>query len=240
MLSILVVSAVMLTGISALGLVILFFVGRDKSHFDFKQLFVSYFYLISMIGLLTTLFGAASITKATLSDLYGRDFSYPVYDRPMVSPPSMEETVKPADGDTEIQKMEAQRQMENEERQRVESQYKDDLFTGTSALLVGLLFWAVHTFGWMRLESPNIRKHSVLFRGFVLLQLVAYSLITLTVLPMAISQWLRHALLANQAAPQATPGDPVSIAIWVLPVWLIFVWLTLKHVRGSAEPASRN
>jgi hypothetical protein len=189
-----------------------------------------------MLGLLATLFGAASVTKAALSDVFGRDFSYHVYDQTMVAPAVLEDGAKPTDPDIEARKRASQQQMVEQEKQRVESAYKNDLFVGISALLVGLLFWVVHTFGWMKLEPTAERKQSVLFRGYVLLQLVMYSLVTLIVLPIAISQWLRHALSVDSEGIQAVPGEPVSIALWTLPVWLFFVWLTLRHVRGSSAP----
>lgn len=217
---------------TVVGLVLLFFLHHNKQLFSFKLLFGAYFYLVAMISLLAVVFGGTLVTKAVLSSGFGRDFSYYNYAMVHPEPPVLEDSGGKSNPDT-LQQKEVQARAVVQEQDRIEAEYQNDLFNGISALIVGLLFLIVHVFGWSRLDPASGRKESLLYKGYVLLQLVVYSLITLVALPMAISGTLRHFLVRATDTVTSAPGESVAVALWVTPVWLFWVWLTMRTLRKS-------
>lgn len=221
--------AVFLTAVVVIGLVVLFLVQREKKSFGFKMLFTAYFYLMSIISLLAIFFGISGITKAVASDVFGRDFSYYNYTDTIRSEPISKESLAPGVDEVDEEKIQAENA--KREKERIESLYQEDLYNGLSMLVVGVLFLGVHVFGWRKLESDAERSESVLHKGYIILQLVAFSIITLITLPLGVSQALRFALGQSKPEYNIVPGEPLSIAIWATPIWLFFVWLTIRTLR---------
>ncbi len=223
--------SVFLAVFTIIGLVVLYFV-KDKKEFDFRMVFSAYFYLVAMLSLLAVLVGLSGITKAVLSDVYGRDFSYYNYasDRPVMEPAVDKNSSLTEEQQKDQQELDLEYQKQQAEQ--IESQYQDDLFTGISTLVVGLLFLVVHVLGWMRMEPAKARQSSFLYKAYVMMQLVVYSLIALIALPTALSTLLRFMFQSTSASGNIIPGESLSVAIWATPVWVGFVWLTMRTVKA--------
>lgn len=218
--------AVFLSAVVVIGLVVMFLSQREQNGFTFKTLFTSYFYLMSIISLLAAFFGLSSVTKALASDAFGRDFSYYNYAEIMIQEPISKDATDP---DVDEEKLRAENI--KREQERVESLYQEDLFNGLSMLVVGLLFLGVHVYGWQKLATATERSKSILHKGYIILQLATFSIITLIALPLGVGQVMRYALGQSNAEQSIVPGEPLSIAIWSTPIWLFFVWLTIRTLR---------
>ena len=218
--------AVFLSAVVVIGLVVMFLSQREQNGFTFKTLFTSYFYLMSIISLLAAFFGLSGVTKAVASDVFGREFSYYNYAEIMIQEPIAKDAIDP---DVDEEKLRAENIAR--ERERVESMYQEDLFNGLSMLIVGLLFLGVHVYGWRKLTTIVERSKSIVHKGYIILQLATFSVITLIALPLGISQVMRYALGQSNAEHSVVPGEPLSIALWSTPIWLFFVWLTIRTLR---------
>lgn len=214
---------VLSTVAAIIGLLVWFILHKDKQVFTFRLFLTAYFYIVSALSLLAIVFGGASVTKALLSDAFGRSFSYYSYEDTvsMPEPGVTEDKSQAVISESEQQKIKQQQQA------TIEAEYKDDIFTGVSLMVVGLLFMLVHTFGWMKLEPAKDRRQSVLYKGYIMMQLAIYSVGTLISLPVAISQSLRYWLDGSQNG-SLQPGEMLAVAIWVTPVWLVFIAWTMR------------
>lgn len=227
-------------GVTVLVVVSLALIVRALLHKEqalgWQEILAIYFYLVSIVSLLAVVSGGASMTKAFLSSAFGRDFSY--QSSMMSSPEPAGAGALNLDPKLLQQQKDAQNAAAKQEKERIEQAYQDDLFTGASTLIVGLLFLGVHMFGWWKLQERAERSESFWYRGYILLQLILYGLVTLVALPLAISQTLRFFVMANGAnMPQ--PGEVVGVALWAAPVWIVFIWLALrmsKVEKVSTEP----
>ena len=215
--------------LTVVGLAALAVWRRDSMGINLGTFIAAYFYLVSMVSLVAIVSGGAMVTKAIASDWFGRDFSY--YDYRSESAP------EPFVKDAALTEEQRQQQIEQEKRfreqqeQQLEERYQDDIFNGVSALVVGTIFLAVHIFGWRRMESAKDRQSSLLYKGYVLLQLAMYSLIALVALPLAISGTLRFVMSSTNS--NAMPGESFGIALWATPVWLVWVWVTMRVWKKS-------
>ncbi len=225
MFGIFVAGAFLLTMAVAIGLVVLFFFQREKGGFSFQTLFATYFYLVAVISLIAVFLGASYITKAVASDVFGRDFSYFSYIPETLSDPIA------ADGSQDLNWKKQQAESMTRQNEQIESQYAQDLFNGISMLVVGLLFLSVHVVGWRKLEPATVRQQSILYRAYIMVQLAIFGIVTLITLPMALGNSLRYWLQAPIADTNLTPGEPLSIALWSTPIWLFFIWLTIRTLQ---------
>lgn len=221
--------AVFLTAVVVIGLVVMFLTQREQNKFSFRTIFTSYFYLMSIISLLAAFFGLSSVTKALASDMFGRDFSYHNYSETIMQEPISKEITDPEVDEEKMRAENAKR-----EKERVESMYQEDLYNGVSMLVVGLLFLGVHVYGWRKLETEPDRAKAILHKGYIILQLAVFSIITLIALPLGISQTMRYALGQSNSEQIIVPGEPLSIALWSTPIWLYFIWLTIQTLRRQS------
>ena len=227
----LVAVSILIAFIAVAGAVVIFFVRKDQK-FTTASIFSLYFYVVAIISLLVAFFGATTITKAVASDIFGRDFSY--YNYAKSQPHLYDIELRTPDAEETKEGLQEAIQRESE---RIEGTYQDDLFTGSSALVVGLIFLAVHMYGWRKLEPATVRTESIFYKGYIMLQLAVFSIITLISLPVGISQGLRYAFGQNQNVTDA-PGEPLSFALWSTPIWLVFIYLTIKAMRHD-EPVAK-
>lgn len=219
--------------VAVIGIAILYFTQRDKKGFSFNTVFLSYFYTVAIISLMAIVVGTTTIGSALLSDAFGRDFTYESYTEYYDTEPAIsddgtvDESTKAAD-----LKAESVRQSQQQERDRIEAKYQDDIFAGVSALIVGILFFMVHFIGWKTLEKKGDHP-DVLFKAYIFAQLAIFSIATLISLPLAISQLLRFLIQPVGQATQsvAAPGLAVTFVLSVLPLWLFFAYRTIKLAR---------
>ena len=64
--------------------------------------------------------------------------------------------------------------------------------------------------------------------------LVVFAVVTLTSLATAVPETLKYALLDLNVG-EVSPGEPLSIAIVTLPVWLFYLVVTIRDLRTKSN-----
>ena len=67
-------------------------------------------------------------------------------------------------------------------------------------------------------------------RIYLILLTVIFGVITIVSLPQAVFETLRYAVLDNGGRDGA-PGGTVALSITALPIWLIYLWSSIRSVR---------
>ncbi len=213
---------------------------------DVRALVRIYLYVGIIAGLLVFTQGASELIKAGAAGLSSKEFSYsPVW----VELPEDKET-KPqhplelADrGDLTDEELEelsqilAERQEENtrlnEERDRLglDRALDEGLIEGISFTIIGALVWVAHMFGRRKIETPEDRA-GPLNRIYLVLLTAIFGIITIVSLPQAVFETLRYAVL-DPASDHYEPGEKLALSITALPIWLVYLWNTVRAIRRS-------
>jgi len=119
---------------------------------------------------------------------------------------------------------------------KVELEMKGRLIDGISLTTIGLFLLLIHLFSRRWIETESERLDS-LRKLYLIAGLVFFSIVTFGSLATGIPETLRYALL-DVAPGEETPGEPLSIAIIALIVWICYLVATLKNVRHSSVKSS--
>jgi hypothetical protein len=177
-----------------------------------------YLYALAFASFLVLLFGTTALVKAGLATVAGRNFSYYVYAYPQPVP-----AVK--DG---IAPLPPPRVTDQTDRE-----YRDDLVRGLALVITGGLLWLLHWLGIRTLDSPEVRRTSLLAGLYNGGLLAIAGLVTVVALPWGIYSLLAYYVLPQDAnGPSNRPGDPLSYAIVFLPVLLYFLWRLIERARS--------
>lgn len=223
-----IILSLLIVAASVAGLIVAYLTQRSKHTFSFHTVFLAYFYIVSIISLLAVIIGTATAGTAVLSDIFGRQFSYQNPSGVYQSEPLSSDQEATEEASLRVKNAEI---VASQDKQYIENLYRDDLLNGVSMLAVGLIFLVTHVVGWRMLDKSD-RKQSFLFRSYVFAQLAIYSLATLIALPAALSELLRYWLHGSSSVAAAPlPGQMVALAVLVLPLWLFFVWRTIRLAK---------
>ena len=120
--------------------------------------------------------------------------------------------------------------------EKVELEMKGSLINGVSLTVIGLFLLVVHFLGRWWVETGDERS-DLLRRLYLMAGLVIFAIVTIVSLAAGIPETLRYALLDINPGEES-PGEPLSIAIVALPVWICYLVATLRNIRTSLiEPA---
>ncbi len=212
----------------------------ERFSFSMRLLFRLYLYVISLISLVILVVGAATLVQAGLGAALGKEFSYfPIYAGGVAFPEQI--PLEPDGRATEEAVDEAARQAEEQEQQRergLDRALQEGILNGISLTLVGAAVWGLHACGRRRLETEDERQ-GVLSRGYLILLLVIFGVITLVTLPSAIFQTSRYFILEPlDGFSRDRPGGTLAAAIASLPVWAYYLRATLNllRLRAPQEP----
>ena len=201
--------------------------------FPLRLLLRIYLYLITLISIIVLVTGASGLVEAGLGAALGKEFSYsPVYIKAPIRVP------EPSEG----ARQELTQETEGEERERLERgldrAMKEGILKGVSFTLVGVMILGLHSWGRRRLETEDDRR-GMLHRGYLVLLLVIFGVITLVTLPSAIFDTLRFYILeqADEFGRSVRPGEPLAVAIVSLPVWSYYLNVMLRLVRRQDTEA---
>ena len=213
---------------------------------DVRALVRIYLYVGIIAGLLVFTQGASELIKAGAAGISSKEFSYhPVWvELPGDADAKPQHPLELADrGDLTDEELEelsqilAERQEENtrikEERDRLglDRALDEGLIEGISFSIIGALVWAAHMFGRRKIETPEDRA-GPLNRIYLVLLTAIFGIITIVSLPQAVFETLRYAVL-DPAADRYQPGEKLALSITALPIWLVYLWNTVRAIRRS-------
>ncbi|HEX6510886.1 MAG TPA: hypothetical protein VF157_01195 [Chloroflexota bacterium] len=221
--------------------------------FTFAGLLSGYFQLVQGAALLMLLVGGATLLTAGFSYALGRDFSYrttvfsapapvaPAPAKPAASGATPVASPSPTPVPTVSPDVRARQQRDLDQQQR------NGLSQGISLTIVAAILAVLHGFG-RRWLLPRLSLSPAPSRIFLGVMLAIFGLTGVIALPLAAAQ-LAGFYTAAPPEPNAQPnqlptppGAALATAIAVLPLWIGFLWATVRSARtreaSAVGPAS--
>ena len=191
--------------------------------FSYRGALRVYFYVGILISVgLGGLGGVSTLLKVGFGEMVGREFSYGnVYEEHRDDQQREKNEDHPADTEDETRSL----------PEKVELEMKGSLINGVSLAVIGLFLLVVHFLGRWWVETGDERS-DLLRRLYLMAGLVIFAIVTIVSLAAGIPETLRYALLDINPGEES-PGEPLSIAIVALPVWICYLVATLRNIRTS-------
>ena len=199
--------------------------------FSYQDALRVYFYAMILISVgLLALGGVSTLLKVGFGEIVGREFSY---------------------GEVYVEHRSIQKRLANQERldnqlyptiieqetrsltEKVEFAMRTSLINGVSLTAIGVFLWLVHFFGRRWVETQDQRSDS-LRKLYLMAGLIIFAMTTIVSLSTGIPEALRYALLDINPGEES-PGEPLSVAIVGLPVWLFYLVATIRTMRSSSN-----
>lgn len=206
-----------------------------------------YLYVVIIAGLLLLAQGISGLLQVGLASALGNDFSY----RPVgISGPRNARTTDPLEFKdsaqltaeerqklSEISNKRQQDELEQRREERIlglERARKEGLIQGISFTLIGGVIWGAHLFARRRLETAEDRS-SPINRGYLIIMVVIFGLVTIINLPQAVFEGSRYYLLEplNEFSRNSPPGGKLALSIITLPIWIVYLVGAIKTARGA-------
>jgi uncharacterized protein DUF5671 len=220
----------LLTAFAVVGVIVAVLViflqrGRDTFDLSLDGLLRAYLYVASLAAVIVFAAGIAGLTAYVLGAALGLDFVYggPI-PQPAIAPaPCPPDTVCPP-GRVFFP--------ENDYRRFQQSQ---DLIRGVTFVLFGAIFWGAH---WLarRALAPRDEHASGLYRAYLMVGTVIFGIATIALVPFGIFQALSYLIgTAQPGAYRPGAGDALPGGLAALPIWLVYLWLVLRTIRGGSS-----
>ena len=196
--------------------------------FSYRAALRIYFYAVILISIgIGGLGGVSTLVKVGFGEIVDREFSYGnVYEEHRYDQRHEKEEGYRLDTGDETRSL----------PEKVELEMKGSLINGVSLAVIGLFLLVVHFLGRWWVETRDERS-DLLRRLYLMAGLVIFAIFTIVSLAAGIPETLRYALLDINPGEES-PGEPLSIAIVALPVWICYLVATLRNIRTSLiEPA---
>ena len=196
--------------------------------FSYRAALRIYFYAVILISIgIGGLGGVSTLVKVGFGEIVDREFSYGnVYEEHRYDQQHEKEEGYRLDTEDETRSL----------PEKVELEMKGSLINGVSLAVIGLFLLVVHFLGRWWVETGDERS-DLLRRLYLMTGLVIFAIVTIVSLAAGIPETLRYALLDINPGEES-PGEPLSIAIVALPVWICYLVATLRNIRTSLiEPA---
>lgn len=211
---------------------VVYFILRIRSgtslRFSYRAALRVYFYIVILISVgLGGLGGVSTLLKVGFGELVGPEFSYGnVYEEHRYSLERKNNPEYPTDT------LEDNRTLP----EKIDLEMKGSVINGVSLAAIGLFLLLIHLMGRWWLEEEEERA-DLLRRLYLMAGLVVFAITTIVSLAAGIPETLRYALLDINPGEES-PGEPLSIAIVTLPVWIYYLVSTLRNIRTpSSKPA---
>ena len=201
--------------------------------FSYRVTLRVYFYIVLLVSIgLAGMGGVSTLLKVGFGEIVDREFSYgSVYEehrwsqerkiareKAEQSGEYVDETVDDWDNNRSLP-------------QKLDRAVKTSLINGLSLTLIGGFLFLVHLFGRRWVEAQDERS-DLLRRLYLLAGLAIFAVVTIVSLAAGIPETLRYALLDSNPGEES-PGEPLSLAIVILPIWLFFLVATIRNIRSS-------
>jgi hypothetical protein len=213
-----------LTALAVLGgivLLVVLFAQRSREGLDLslRGLLRMYLYLASLAGVVVFAAGLAGILSYVLAAGFGLDVIYGgPQPQPAIAPACPPNVTCPPEAFPPFP----------DDRLRRQS---DDLVRGVTFLVFGGIFWGAH---YAARRSLGHGEAGGLDRAYLMLGTAIFGIATIALLPMGIYQALSFAVLpAQQGFYRQGAGEALSGGLAALPLWLAYLWLVLRELRGG-------
>jgi hypothetical protein len=192
--------------------------------FSYRGALRVYFYVVILISVgLCGLGGVSTLLKVGFGEMVGREFSYGnVYEEHRDDQQREMNEDYHADTGDEARSL----------PEKVELEMKGSLINGVSLAVIGMFLLLVHFLGRWWVERGDERS-DLLRRLYLMAGLLIFAIVTIVSLATGIPEALRYALLDINPGDES-PGEPLSIAIVALPVWICYLVATLRNIRPSS------
>ena len=108
---------------------------------------------------------------------------------------------------------------------------------GVSLLLIGIILGLVHLVARRSIETETERV-DILRRVYLFAGLLVFAVASIISLTVAIPETLSYMFIGARPGDEyLSPGEPLSIAIISLPVWILYLYLTLRNIKSSKTEA---
>ena len=208
--------------------------GGTSIRFSYRGALRVYFYVVFLLSVgLLGVGGVSTLLKVGFGEIIDREFSYgEVYEDHRSIEIRKEECKLRGDDycpDYSTDSDYSARPLS----EKVELAMQTSLINGVSLGIIGLFLALVHFYGrrWVEIEGAPA---DLLRRLYLMAGLIAFAVVTITSLASAIPKTLEYALLDLNAG-EVSPGDPLSIAIVALPVWLFYLIATVRNMRDASN-----
>ena len=204
--------------------------GSASLRFSYQDALRVYFYAMILISVgLLALGGVSTLLKVGFGEIVGREFSYgQVYEEHrsiqerLANQERLDNQLYPTKFEEETRSL----------TEKVEFAMQTSLINGVSLTAIGVFLWLVHFFGRRWVETQDQRSDS-LRKLYLMAGLIIFAMTTIVSLSTGIPEALRYALLDINPGEES-PGEPLSIAIVGLPVWLLYLVATIRTMRNSS------
>ena len=205
--------------------------GSASLRFSYQDALRVYFYAMILISVgLLALGGVSTLLKVGFGEIVGREFSYgQVYEEHrsnqerLANQERLDNQLYPTKFEEETRSL----------TEKVEVAMRTSLINGVSLTAIGVFLWLVHFFGRRLVETQDQRSDS-LRKLYLMAALTIFAMTTIVSLSTGIPEALRYALLDINPGEES-PGEPLSIAIVGLPVWLFYLVATIRTMRTSSD-----
>lgn len=207
---------------------IVYFILRIKSgvsiRFSYRTALRVYFYIVILISVgIGGLGGLSTLLNVGFGEVVGREFSYGnVYEEHRYSQERERGNDDPSQAGDAPPSLSEQ----------VELEMKGSLINGVSLAAIGLFLLLTHLLSRWWMETESERSDS-LRKLYLIAGLVVFAIVTIVSLATGIPETLRYALL-DVIPGEESPGEPLSIAIIAVPVWIYYLVATLRNVHRSS------
>jgi len=115
--------------------------------------------------------------------------------------------------------------------EKVELELNRNLINGISLVIIGSFIFLVHQILRSRFEI-EIERSDMIRKCYLLCGLFIFAVVSIAQLAEAVPETLRY-LLLDMNERSESPGAPLSVAFVSIPIWIYFLFMTLKIVRSS-------
>ena len=117
--------------------------------------------------------------------------------------------------------------------ERLVYKVKESVIFGASLLLIGIILGLVHLVARRSIETETERV-DILRRVYLFAGLLVFAVASIISLTVAIPETLSYMFIGARPGDEyLSPGEPLSIAIISLPVWILYLYLTLRNIKSS-------
>ena len=214
--------------------------GSEGWSLEFASVLLGYVAIAMLVGVFLIAAGAGLLLKAGFAEAVDRDFSYNVDPYPVYEPFPEDEYGRPlAD--------EFGRSLEDEEPEVIrtvdpsDNAIFDDIATGISLLVAGAVLFGIHAFGAVLLRSREPQGEVLIMRAYSLVGLAVATLGFMGTGAQALNDILRRYIVGGDTVEPwqiRHPGEPLAIAVILLPLVVWFGWRVWVQIGVTRQPAT--